>query len=80
MILQSGNLSAHLLSQQIFSPRPELSASGADAGAAALTLRRMFAEAVALLDNELSLFQTLVLKRLHKRYPSVSLKLNKLGS
>ncbi|CDS41124.1 oligomeric Golgi complex subunit 2 [Echinococcus multilocularis] len=62
----------HSQLSKIFLPCPELSASGADADAAASTLRRMFAEAVALLDNELSLFQTLVFKRLHKSYEPLS--------
>ncbi|VDN98810.1 unnamed protein product [Rodentolepis nana] len=57
---------------KIFSPCPELSSTGADIDAAASTLQRMFKEAINLLDSELSLFQVLVFKRLHKSYEPLS--------
>ncbi|KAM7540050.1 hypothetical protein Aperf_G00000036271 [Anoplocephala perfoliata] len=62
----------HSQLSKIFSPCPELSATGVDIDAAASTLQRMFKETLALLDNELSLFQTLVFKRLHKSYEPLS--------
>ncbi|KAL5111185.1 Conserved oligomeric Golgi complex subunit 2 [Taenia crassiceps] len=62
----------HSQLSKIFLLCPELSVSGADLDAAALTLRKMFAEAIALLDNELSLFQTLVFKQLHRSYEPLS--------
>ncbi|VDL19283.1 unnamed protein product [Hymenolepis diminuta] len=58
----------HSQLSKIFSPCPELSSTGVGIDAAATTLQRMFKEAITLLDGELSLFQTLVFKRLHKRY------------
>nr|CDS32998.1 oligomeric Golgi complex subunit 2 [Hymenolepis microstoma] len=62
----------HSQLSKIFSPCPELSSTGADIGAAASTLQRMFKETITLLDSELSLFQTLVFKRLHKSYEPLS--------
>ncbi|VUZ53022.1 unnamed protein product [Hymenolepis diminuta] len=62
----------HSQLSKIFSPCPELSSTGVGIDAAATTLQRMFKEAITLLDGELSLFQTLVFKRLHKSYEPLS--------